>query len=100
MVKRREPQASIATIAKREITEEQVEAFAAAADGGSVSKKNGASSIEKEKAFKSIRVSLSEHDYVQLHEAAKKSGRSKLSFIRRAIFEKAQAILLRNEKDI
>lgn len=97
MVKRREPQASIASIAKREPTSEQVEAFAAAADGGDVPKKIESST---NKTFKSIRVSLSEDDYMHLHQAAKKTGRTKLSFIRRAIVEKAEAVLERNEKGV
>ncbi len=95
MVKRREPQASVASIARREPTQEQVEAFAAAADGGSVQKK---AELLDEKTFKSIRVSLSKSEYNQLHEAAKKVGRSKLSFIRRAIFEMAEDLLEGNEK--
>lgn len=97
MVKRREPQASVASIVRREPTKEQVEAFAAAADGKIELSKD---KFLSKKAFKSIRLSLSEDEYSQLHEAAKKSGRTKLSFIRRAIVEKAEALLERNEKGV
>jgi hypothetical protein len=101
MVKRRDPQKSVALNVKHEPTIEQVEAFAAAADGGSVTTSIPLPPSEaKGKKFKSLTISFIQQDFEQLHEAAKKAGRSKLSFIRRAIQEKADALLIRNEKDI
>lgn len=100
MVKRRDPQKSVALNVKHEPTIEQVEAFAAAADGGSVTTPIPLPSEAKGKKFKSLTISFIQQDFEQLHEAAKKAGRSKLSFIRRAIQEKADALLIRNEKDI
>ena len=89
MLKRRETKASGALLVKPEPTKEQIEAFASAADGGIVQKNYEPSN---KKDFKSIRVSFSEAEYNQLHEAAKIDGRSKLSFIRKAILEMAESL--------
>lgn len=93
MVKIRKPKATVNNFLKTEPTKEEIEAFAMAADDYSSTK-------SKNKIFKSIRVSFSEHDYHQLDKASKKTGRTKLSFIRRAILEKADKALQQNELEI
>lgn len=91
MVKRREPQASPA---KREPTAEEVEAFAAAAEGGSASKKVAKPALDPNanRDFKSIRVPFNEYEYSKLEEVATKTGRTKLNVIRWAIMKLAEDV--------
>ncbi|ERS87052.1 hypothetical protein Q672_13285 [Marinobacter sp. EVN1] len=93
MVKRREPQAT--TNAKREPTPEQIEAFAAAADGGSPAKKPTPKADLDPNAnrdYKAIRVPFNEYEFTKLEELATKTGRTKLNVIRWAILKLAEEV--------
>jgi len=82
MVKRREP-----TNAMRQPSLEEIEAFAAGADGaapGTVLDPNA------NRNFKAIRVPFNEYEYRKLEEVAKKLGRTKLNVIRWAILKLAE----------
>lgn len=94
MVKRREPQA---TAAKREPTAEQIEAFAAAADGGSVkaslvSVSKAALDPNANRDYKAIRVPFNEFEFSKLEELALLTGRTKLNLIRWAILKLAEDV--------
>lgn len=88
MVKRREP------IPLNKIThsptKEQVEEFAAGADGGT-QKYNMQANLNPsaKRDFKGIRVPLNEYEYKKLTELAEKTGRTKLNAIRFAILKLA-----------
>ena len=89
MVKRREPQA---TAARREPTAEQIEAFAAAADGGSVKATSVTASKpaldpSAKRDHKAIRVPFNEFEFSKLEELALLTGRTKLNLIRWAILK-------------
>lgn len=94
MVKRREPQA---TAARREPTAEQIEAFAAAADGGSV--KGTSVAVSKpaldpnaNRDYKAIRVPFNEFEFSKLEELASLTGRTKLNLIRWAMLKLAEEV--------
>lgn len=91
MVKRREPQA---TTNKRTPTAEEVEAFAAAAEGGGASKKDTKPVLDPNanRDFKSIRVPFNQFEYSKLEEVATKTGRTKLNVIRWAIMKLAEDV--------
>jgi hypothetical protein len=93
MVKRREPQAN--TIAKRQPTAEQIEAFASAADGGATIEEAETKPTLDPKAkrdYKAIRVPFNEFEYSKLDEVAKETGRTKLNVIRWAILKLAEDV--------
>jgi hypothetical protein len=94
MVKRREPQASIS---RPQPTPEQIEAFASGADNSSTSPTKTERKLDPraKRDFKAIRVPFNEYEYKILDEAAPKTGRTKLNFIRWAILKLAQEV----EKD-
>jgi hypothetical protein len=84
MVKRREQKANFAN----QPTDEQIEAFVAAADGGfSETQQLDPSAIRD---FKSIRLPLNEFEYSKLESVARKTGRTKLNVIRWAIKKLAE----------
>lgn len=93
MVKRREPQA---TAARREPTAEQIEAFAAAADGGSVRSATIAKKAELDpnanRDYKAIRVPFNEYEFAKLEELALLTGRTKLNLIRWAMLKLAEEV--------
>ena len=93
MVKRREPQATAATLARRQPTPEQVEEFASLADGDTAQTKTKAPlDPNANRDYKAIRVPFNEYEYQILEEAAKKTGRSKLNYIRWAILKFAEEV--------
>jgi hypothetical protein len=67
----------------KDITE-QIEKFAAGAEGGSIDKKTDQTAIHD---FKAIRLPFNQYEYEQLEIGAKLSGRSKLNFIRYAMLK-------------
>ncbi len=89
MVKRREP----TTLTKLHPTQEQIEAFASAADGGTFpARQEEGKKILKTNAnrdYKAIRVPFNEYEFSKLEELAIKTGRSKLNAIRWAILKLA-----------
>ncbi len=90
MVKRREP-ASV----KRKPTIEEIEAFASGADCESVQQKQKGENLSDPNAkrkYKAIRVPFNEYEYLKLQEAASKTGRTKLNFIRWAILKLAEEV--------
>jgi len=94
MVKRREPQA---TAARREPTAEQIEAFAAAADGGSVKATSVVASKpvldpNANRDYKAIRVPFNEFEFSKLEELASLTGRTKLNLIRWAMLKLAEEV--------
>jgi hypothetical protein len=91
MVKRRDPQA---TISKSQPTQEQIEAFASGADGdvAMTSKTKRKLDPKAKHDFKAIRVPFNEYEYAILDEAAPKTGRTKLNFIRWAILKMADEL--------
>lgn len=86
MVKRREPRA-LSSVAKQQPSPEQVEAFAAAADGGSSPQPEPEPVLDPnaKRDYKAIRVPFNEYEFAQLAELAKRTGRTKLNAIRWAI---------------
>lgn len=90
MVKRREPQASAALV-KHQPTPEEVEAFAAGADGGAaIPEKKATIDPDANRDYKAIRVPFNEYEYNILEAAARKAGRTKLNYIRWAILKMAE----------
>jgi len=90
MVKRREP-ASV----KRQLTEEEIEAFASGADGGATKPKQEAKPAldpNAKREFKAIRVPFNEFEYSKLEALANKTGRTKLNVIRWAILKLAEEV--------
>jgi hypothetical protein len=90
MVKRREPQASAAS--KPQPTPEAIEAFASGADGGTTPKQDLNVTLDPEanRDYKAIRVPFNEYEYNILEAAARKTGRTKLNYIRWAILKLAE----------
>jgi hypothetical protein len=64
--------------------EDQIDAFAAGADGGSLS-----TDPDAKRTFKSINVPFNEYEYSKLETIAKKAKRSKLYMVREAIIKLA-----------
>lgn len=91
MVKRRELQA----VNRLHPTQEQIESFASAADGGTFPSQQGEKKIVKTNAtrdYKAIRVPFNEYEFSRLEELAVKTGRSKLNAIRWAILTLADEV--------
>lgn len=88
MPKRREPSSAnkepqnIPTLA-------QIEAFAAGADSDVVV---NILDSEANRDYKAIRLPFNEYEYRQLEEASRRTGRSKLNFIRYAMLKMAAEI--------
>jgi hypothetical protein len=80
MIKRREKRQPDAD------REKQVEAFAAGADGAPTRKLEPSAP----RTHKRINVPFNEYEFQRLEEAAKRSGRSKLSYLRWAMLEQAK----------
>jgi len=66
--------------------EKQVEAWAAGADGASTQDLDPSAP----RTHKRINVPFNEYEFQQLEEAAKRSGRSKLNYLRWAMLEQAK----------
>ena len=87
MPKRREPALAIKE-ASNTPTPAQIEAFAAGADG-EVTTQNAILDSDASRDFKAIRLPFNEYEYRQLEEASRRTGRSKLNFIRYAMLRLA-----------
>lgn len=87
MPKRREPALAIKE-ASNTPTPAQIEAFAAGADG-EVTTQNAILDSDATRDFKAIRLPFNEYEYRQLEEASRRTGRSKLNFIRYAMLKMA-----------
>jgi hypothetical protein len=87
MPKRREPALAIKE-APNTPTPAQIEAFAAGADG-EVTTQNAILDSDASRDFKAIRLPFNEYEYRQLEEASRRTGRSKLNFIRYAMLKMA-----------
>ena len=87
MPKRREPALAIKE-APNTPTLAQIEAFAAGADG-EVTTQNAILDSDASRDFKAIRLPFNEYEYRQLEEASRRTGRSKLNFIRYAMLKMA-----------
>lgn len=87
MVKRREPRASTT---RRQPTQEQIETFASGAENAIVTEIKPKLDPSAKRDFKAIRVAFNEYEYSILDEAAPKTGRSKLNFIRWAVMQMAK----------
>ena len=87
MPKRREPALAIKE-APNTPTPAQIEAFAAGADG-EVTTQNAILDSDASRDFKAIRLPFNEYEYRQLGEASRRTGRSKLNFIRYAMLKMA-----------
>ena len=101
MVKRREPKASTLNLVNTQPTQEQIEAFAAAAEGGSQSiqiKEPGPDSSAI-RNYKAMRVPFNQYEFEQLEVASKLSGRSKLNFMRYAMLKFAKEIQEEDEQN-
>jgi len=95
MVKRREPKAS--NLVTKQPTQEQVEAFAAAAEGmggenQSIQIKEPGPNPSAIRDYKAMRVPFNQYEFEQLEVASKLSGRSKLNFMRYAMLKFAKEI--------
>ena len=93
MVKRREPKASTS-----KPTAEQIEAFVAGAEDGSLVPLTQADTQPPAlnqnaiRDYKAIRVPFNEYEHQQLEIASQLSGRTKLNFIRYAMMKLAKEI--------
>lgn len=87
MPKRREPQNNLATPST--LSHEQVEAFAAGAEQVSSQPQLDPNA---NRDYKGIRVGLNEYEYRILEEASRRTGRSKLNYIRYAILSMAKQL--------
>ncbi len=87
MVKRRTPQAS--SPGSRTPSAEEIERFASGADSPTPATKPKTLDENAPRDFKSIRIPFNEYEYRRLEEACKKTGRSKLNFIRHAMLQAA-----------
>jgi len=97
MVKRREPKASALNLVTKQPTQEQVEAFAAAAEGRggesqSIQIKEPGANPSAIRDYKAMRVPFNQYEFEQLEMASKLSGRSKLNFMRYAMLKFAKEI--------
>jgi hypothetical protein len=97
MVKRREPKASTLNLVAKQPTQEQVEAFAAAAEGRigespSIQIKEPGPNPSAIRDYKAMRVPFNQYEFEQLEIASKLSGRSKLNFMRYAMLKFAKEI--------
>ena len=87
MPKRREPSSAIKP-EQSQPTMEQIEAFAAGADG-EVKTDTVSLDMDANRDYKAIRLPFNEYEYRQLEEASRRTGRSKLNFIRYAMLKMA-----------
>jgi hypothetical protein len=94
MVKRREPKASALNLVNTQLTQEKIEAFAAAAEGGSqsIQIKEPEPDPSAIRNYKAMRVPFNQYEFEQLEAASKLSGRSKLNFMRYAMLKFAKEI--------
>jgi hypothetical protein len=92
MVKRREPKASTLNLVNSQPTNEQIEAFAARAEGGSPIEKPKTPELDQNaiRDYKAMRVPFNQYEYEQLVAASKLSGRTKLNFMRYAMLKLAK----------
>jgi len=84
MVKRREPQTSAE---KQEPTKEQIENFAAGADGNKIVPVEKTLDKNAPRKFKNISLPFNEHEYEELLKGVNLSGRTKLNFVRYAMLK-------------
>lgn len=99
MVKRREPKASTLNMAKPEPTPEQIEAFAAQAEGGTLPPvKEPELDPDANRDFKSMRFPFNEYEYRQLEIGSRLAGRSKLNFIRYAMLKLSKELQEQEEQ--
>ncbi|MEI8209899.1 MAG: hypothetical protein WCG16_11885 [Methylococcales bacterium] len=103
MVKRREPKASTLNLVTKLPTQEQIEAFASAAEGRG--EKNQSTPIKEPgpnpsaiRDYKAMRVPFNQYEFEQLELASQLSGRSKLNFMRYAMLKLAKEIQEGEEK--
>jgi hypothetical protein len=94
MVKRRNPKATGLNLTKPQPTPEQIEEFAARAEGGTNTEKPKVPKLDPDAIhdFKAIRVPFNQYEYEQLEVARKLIGRSKLNFMRYAMLKLAKEI--------
>lgn len=92
MVKRREPKGNALNTIKPQPTPEQIEAFAAGAEGGIQIEKTKAAELDQEanRDYKAMRVPFNQYEYEQLVAGSKLSGRTKLNFMRYAMLKLAK----------
>jgi hypothetical protein len=92
MVKRREPKANALNLVNSQPTDEQIEAFAAKAEGGTQIEKLKAPEPDQNaiRDYKAMRVPFNQYEYEQLASASKLSGRTKLNFMRYAMLKLAK----------
>jgi len=89
---RREPKASSTTTVKSQPSTKQIEAFAAAADGGIPEPERNPLNPNAKRDFKAIRVPFNEYEFLKLEEAIQETGRTKLNFIRYAVLKLAKEV--------
>ena len=94
MVKRRSPKAIGLNLVKPQPTAEQIEEFAAGAEGGASFEKPKAPELDQDanRDYKAIRFPFNQYEYEQLEIASKLSGRTKLNFMRYAMLKLAKEI--------
>jgi len=94
MVKRRIPKTTGLNLVKPQPTAEQIEEFAARAEGGTQFEKTKAHEPDPDaiRDFKAMRVPFNEYEYEQLVKGAKLSGRSRLNFMRYAMLKLAKEL--------
>lgn len=86
MPKRREPRI------QTEPTPEQVEAFALGADSLDEQSKKEELDPSAIRDFKAIRVPFNEYEYKRLEEGSRKTGRTKLNFLRYAMLKAVKEV--------
>jgi hypothetical protein len=94
MVKRRIPKVSSLKFNHTQPTPEQIEAFAAGAEGGTQinQPKSHQPDSNAIRDFKAMRVPFNQYEYEQMEAASKLSGRSKLNFMRYAMLKLAKEL--------
>lgn len=92
MVKRRTPKQEPS--ASTQPSAEQIEAFAAGADGGNeeVTQSEALLDPNAPRNYKQMRFPFNEYEYKQLEAAARCAGRTKSGFIRWAILEMSKQV--------
>ena len=89
MPKRRAPASLSPATTTTHLTDAQVEAFAAGADQQDTQPKLDP---EANRDFNGIRVGFNEYEYRILEEASRRTGRSKLNYIRHAVLTLAKQL--------
>lgn len=89
MPKRRAPASLPPATTTAHLTDAQVEAFAAGADQQDTPPQLDP---EANRDFKGIRVGFNEYEYRILEEASRRTGRSKLNYIRHAVLTMAKQL--------